>query len=174
MYAIGSYNSRIVRRDILNENSIPLERFISLIHPSADIMIPRSSIGAGCIIHGGVRVHPLTSIGNFCIISACCVIGVHNTLRSCSLFAAGVYTGTNVKFGACSFMGTNCVLAPDLVLGAGSQIGVGSVVFRNVEPGHKLLGNPVKSYAKDQISENLISFDILDSKFLHALSESQK
>jgi hypothetical protein len=45
VYAIGSYNTRIARRDILNKSAIPLERFKNLIHPNADIMIPKSSIG---------------------------------------------------------------------------------------------------------------------------------
>lgn len=67
-------------------------------------MIPKSSIGVGCIIHSGVRVHPLTSIGNFCTISASCVIGVNNIIGSFSLYAAGEqirmnlgYMGMNVK-----------------------------------------------------------------------------
>ncbi len=174
VYAIGSYNSRIARRLIINESQIPVERFINLIHPDADIMIPRSNIGVGCIIHSGVRVHPLTSIGNFCTISACCVIGVNNIVGSFSLYAAGVYSGSHVKFGACSFMGTNCVVAPELKIGAGSQIGIGSVVFRDVEPGHKLLGNPAKSYSKDFISEDLLNFDNLDSKKLLTISELQR
>lgn len=174
VYAIGSYNTRIVRRDILNKSTIPFERFTNLIHPDADIMIPKSSIGVGCIIHSGVRVHPLTSIGNFCTISASCVIGVNNIIGSFSLYAAGVYTATNIRFGACSFMGTNCVIAPDLTIGTGSQIGLGSVVFRDVEPGHKLLGNPAKSYSKDQISEDLLKFDKNDASHLKILSEEQK
>jgi len=174
VFAIGSYNSRIARRDILNESKIPIERFTNLIHPDADIMITKSNIGVGCIIHGGVKVHPLTSIGNFCTISASCVIGVNNIIGSFSLYAAGVYTGTQVRFGACSFMGTNCVIAPDLKIGAGSQIGVGAVVFRDVEPGHKMLGNPAKGYSRDQISDDLLNFDMLDSKYLQTLSASQK
>jgi acetyltransferase-like isoleucine patch superfamily enzyme len=71
-------------------------------------------------------------------------------------------------------MGTNCVIAPDLTIGAGSQIGLGSAVFRDVEPGHKLLGNPAKSYSKDQISEDLLNFDIFESKYLHTLSTLQR
>jgi sugar O-acyltransferase (sialic acid O-acetyltransferase NeuD family) len=171
VYAIGSYNSRMSRLNTLNETRIPIERFPSLIHPDADIMVPRSSVGYGCIIHGGVRVHPLTSIGNFCSISVACVIGVKNFVGSFSLFAAGVYTGTNIKFGSCSFMGTNCVIAPDITIGPGSQIGVGSVVFRDVEAGHKLLGNPARSYSKDQVSEDLLIHDMEDFNYLKYLSD---
>jgi acetyltransferase EpsM len=174
VYAIGSYNSRMIRRNILDKINIPIERFINLIHPDSEIMIPKPNIGFGCIIHGGVKVYPLSLIGNFCTISSNCVIGVNNILGSFSLYAAGVYSGTNIRFGACSFMGTNCVIAPDLKIGAGVQVGVGSVVFRDVEPGHKLLGNPAKSYSKDPVSEDLLIFDTADSNNLRVISELKR
>ena len=174
VFSIGSYNSRISRRGVMVDSQIPVDRFLSLIHPGSEIMIPLENIGFGSIIYGGVKIHPLTSIGNFCAISANCVIGVNNIVGSFSLFAAGVYTATNIRFGACSFMGTNSVIAPDLSIGVGAQIGVGSVVFRNVEPGYKYLGNPAKAYSKDLIAEDLLRFDINDASNLRFLSDKER
>lgn len=156
IFAIGSFKNHIVRQKIINNNRIPVTRFCTLVHPSSDIMIPKNCIGAGCIIHSGVKIHPLSVVGNFCTISANCIIGVKNTIASFSLFAANVTSATDIQFGSCSFLGTGAIIAPDISIGCGAQIGVGAVVFRNVDTGHKVLGNPAKPYGKQEVAPALL------------------
>ena len=174
VFAIGGINSRISRKNLLEMSQIPINRFYSLIHPNVELMIPTESLGFGLIIHGGVKINPLSAVGNFCLFSPNCIIGVENTIGSYSLFSACVATGTNIQIGSCSFFGTGTVLAPDIKIGPGSQIGVGSVVFRDVTEGHKLLGNPAKPYGRDEIAVNLIKYSKKDTKNLLRLSDLSK
>lgn len=155
VFCIGSFDTRLKRKYILENLEIPNERFCSLIHPSADLMISKLAIGHGVTIHNGVLVHPMAVIGNFVTISANCVIGVKNFIGSFSLFAASVSTGTDIIYGTGTFVGTGAIIAPSVKLGAGAQVGVGSVVFRDVEPGHKVVGNPAKPYSRDTIPSGL-------------------
>jgi sugar O-acyltransferase (sialic acid O-acetyltransferase NeuD family) len=173
VFAIGSFNTRMYRKSILERIQIPHQRFLTLIHPSSEIMIPVDSIGAGCIIHSGVKIYALTAIGALCTISANCVVGIANIIGSYSLFASGVYTATNIKFGMCSFLGTSSVVAPNVHIGCGAQIGVGSAVFRDVEPGHKVVGNPAKAYGKDDVPLQLLELAEHDINLLQSLSASQ-
>ena len=171
VFAIGSFNSRMSRKNILENNEIPINRFHSLIHPNTELMVPIASLGSGLIIHSGVKINPLSAIGDFCLFSPNCLVGVENTVGSYCLFSACVATGTNIEIGSCSFFGTGSILAPELSIGPGSQIGVGSVVFRDVTAGHKLLGNPAKPYSKDEVAVDLIEYSKKDTKKLISLSK---
>ena len=168
VFAIGSHQNRLTRKNIIEQNQIPLDRFCSLIHPSSEIMTSASCLGQGLIIHGGVKINPLSVVGDFCLISPNCIIGVANIIGSYTLFAAGVATGTNIMIGSCSFFGTGAILAPDLSIDIGAQIGVGAVVFKDVNRGFKLLGNPAKAYGKDEVDKALQSYGNKDLKELSA------
>jgi sugar O-acyltransferase (sialic acid O-acetyltransferase NeuD family) len=162
IFAIGSYGNRWLRGGIIAKHNIPLERFHTLIHPSAEIQTDIDNIGNGCIIHSSVIIHPLTIVGNFSLISAGTIIGVKNLIGSFSLLAAGITTATDVSLGYCSFVGSGATIAPNVIVGCNGMIGVGSVVFRDIEAGHKVIGNPAKPFGRDEVSEALFDAHKLD------------
>jgi sugar O-acyltransferase (sialic acid O-acetyltransferase NeuD family) len=156
--AIGTYSNLELRKKIIDFLQIPVERFVKLIDPRAIILIEQDEIGYGCIIHSNVIIHPLSKIGNFVVISASTVIGVANIVIDYALLAAGIVTATNITFGACSFVGSGAVIAPNVQIGCKSLVALGSVVFKDIEHGHKVIGNPAKSFEKSEVSVDLIHF----------------
>jgi sugar O-acyltransferase (sialic acid O-acetyltransferase NeuD family) len=150
VFAIGSYQNRLLRSEILEKLKIPNERFFSLIHPSA-ILYSNVEIGYGCIIQAGCIVHTMSKLGNFVVISAGSAIGVDNKIGDFTLIGGGVSTSTNVVFDNNSFVGTGSIIAPNITFGLAAMSAVGSVVFKDVEAGHAVIGNPARPYKKDDI-----------------------
>lgn len=151
IHAIGNFEARLVRRDIVLRNNIPTSRFISLVDPGAVLLVPRDQIGAGSILHSGVVISAGANIGNFVVISANSVIGVGNQIGSYALFASGITTGTNVYVGSMAFLGSGAAIAPSLEIGCLSFVAVGTAVLRDVEPGHSVMGNPGRSFARIEV-----------------------
>ena len=158
--AIGTYSNLSLRKYIVDKLQIPIERFLKLIDPKAIILTNHEDIGCGSIIHSNVIIHPLTIVGNFVVISASTVIGVSNIINDYTLIAAGVVTTTNITFGACSFVGAGVVIGPNVLIGCQVLIALGSVVFKDVDHGHKIIGNPARSFEKSQVNTDLILFHL--------------
>jgi sugar O-acyltransferase (sialic acid O-acetyltransferase NeuD family) len=161
--AIGTYSNLLLRRNIVNRLNIPKDRFASLIHPKAEIMIPEIQIGPGSIIHANVAIHPLCVIGDFVVISAGTIIGVKNIIGSYALLAAGITTATNITIGSSAFIGAGVTISPNIDIGCAAMVALGSVVFRNVENGYKVIGNPAKPYGREDLSEEFVKFSQVDS-----------
>ena len=156
VFAIGSVQSRLNRRNIIEYLNIEPNRFVTLIHPTCKIY-SNTKIGYGCIIHYGCIIFSHTIIDNFTLISACCVIGVKNLIGEGCLFASSITTTTDIKIGSYSFIGAGVVIAPNIEIGPGSMIGLGSCVFRNTLKGEYTLGNPARVINKDNVDEKIIN-----------------
>jgi sugar O-acyltransferase (sialic acid O-acetyltransferase NeuD family) len=161
--AIGTYSNLLLRRNIVDRLNIPKDRFATLIHPKAEIMIPEIQIGSGSIIHANVAIHPLCFLGDFVVLSAGTIIGVNNIIGSYSLFAAGITTATNIRIGSSAFIGAGVTISPNIEIGCAAIVALGSVVFRNVENGYKVIGNPAKPYGKEELSEEFVKFANVDA-----------
>ncbi len=154
--AIGSYNTRFNRWAIVKRLSIPLERFATLLHPTAKIY-QDTNIGQGCIIHFGSLINSKTILEPHVLISAMSVIGVENLVGEGVLIASGVVTTTNVRIGSYSFLGAGATIGPDVELGAGSMASAGSVVLKNVLAGENTLGNPSRSFHREDVPSRLLN-----------------
>lgn len=157
VHAIGTFSSRLSRREIVTRSKIPENRFETLIDPGAVVLVDREKIGTGSIIHAGAVISVGAKIGNFVVVSANTVVGVGNLVGSYSLFASGISTSTNVKVGCMTFLGTGASIAPDLELGPLSFVAVGTVVLGDTAAGHSIIGNPGRSFAKIDVPEDISS-----------------
>jgi sugar O-acyltransferase (sialic acid O-acetyltransferase NeuD family) len=153
--AIGSYRSRLVRAQILQRLSLPPERFPSLIHPLAKIY-ETARIGYGCIVYPGVVIFAKSTIGNFVIILPNTVVGVENTVEEGALITSLVSTTSGVRIGAYAHLGTACCVAEGIHIGRGAQVGMGSVVLRDVPDGGFCLGNPARIIQQDTLPPELL------------------
>lgn len=156
VFAIGSVNSRLNRKKIIENLNIKADRFVTLIHPTCKIY-RNAEIGFGCIIHYGCIVLSQTVIENFTLLSACCVIGVKNLIGEGCLFASSITTATDIKIGSYSFIGAGATIAPNIEIGPGSLVGLGSCVFRNTLEGEHTLGNPARVIKRDIIEDDILS-----------------
>ncbi len=155
IFAIGSFRTRIIRSQILARLNIPDERFETLIHPTAKIF-STSKIKYGCTIHYGTVVFNHTVIESFTVIGANSVIAVANYLGRGCLLGSNVTTTTGVQIGSYSFIGSSTSIGEHIEIEPGAQIGMGSLILKNIKAGLFVLGNPLKVLDKIDVPQSII------------------
>jgi sugar O-acyltransferase (sialic acid O-acetyltransferase NeuD family) len=133
------------QRYIQELGSYHLNRFINLIHPSAEIA-STAHIGIGNLLDGNAQLSPNVQVGNHCLIHKQVVIGSRAVVDDFVQIGPGSIIGEQVKIEADVFIGAGVTIIPGLHIGQGAQIGAGSVVLADVKPQEKLLGNPAKPF----------------------------
>ncbi len=127
----------------LNDLEIPIERFATIIHPTA-VVSKTAKIGYGVCIQPFVSVGPNTNIGNFIHIFAQSLIGHGATLDDYSYVANNACIGADVHLKEGAYLGTNATTLEYVTLGKWSITGIGTVVLKNVEDYAKVVGSPAK------------------------------
>lgn len=113
--------------------------FITLISPRATIQ-SHVHIGYGSVILGNSIILNNTNIGKFCIIAGS-TVGDSATLGDyCN--TSGFTNVTNVTLGNRVYVGSHAVILNKRKIGDDALIYAGSIVFTNVKPGTKVMGNP--------------------------------
>lgn len=140
---IGSPASFLQKEKIIKSAGLPLERFITLIHPSASIS-KTASLGAGVVIFQNVVISSNAKIGNHIVILANSVLGHDDQIGDYTCIASGVCISGSVKVGKLCYLGTGSLIKEGLSIGDGSLVGMGSVVLNNIEKGSVYAGNPAK------------------------------
>ncbi|WP_025665446.1 PglD-related sugar-binding protein [Aquimarina megaterium] len=153
--AIGSFRTRIVRSEIIENLHLPEERFVTLIHPTAKVF-STAKIKNGCIIHYGSVIFNHSIIESFSVISANCVIGVGNLIGKGALLGSTITTTTGVKIGSFSFIGSSTSIGEGIEIEPGAQVGMGSLVLKNIKSGCFVLGNPLRVLDKIEVPETII------------------
>jgi UDP-3-O-[3-hydroxymyristoyl] glucosamine N-acyltransferase len=97
--------------------------------------ICRGALG-DTVIKSGVKTDNLVHIAHNCI------IGKNSILTACTELSGGVVVGENV------FMGPNCSVMEKIKIDDNSQVGIGSVVRKNVEANSIVAGSPAKLLRK--------------------------
>lgn len=116
---------------------------------SNSVIMDDVSISEGSIICPFVTITSNVKIGRhfhaniYSYIAHDCIVGDFVTL------APGVMCNGNVRIEDGAYIGAGAILrqgTPDkpLVIGAGSTVGMGAVVTRDVQPGSTVVGNPAK------------------------------
>lgn len=114
----------------------------TLVHPSVEV--PESaSFGEGCIVYPGTYVGPNAHVGaNTLVIRGAlahdCSVG-----RDCVLSTGAILSGHDVV-GDQTFIGAATAVKEGVTIGSHVIMGMGSMVFRDVEDGLVVLGNPAR------------------------------
>jgi len=152
---IGSHRTRIDKYHIIHRFNLPENRFETLIHPSAKIY-SSAVVAEGCIIHQGAVVFNDTVVQSQVEILANSVIGAKNIVFEGAMITSLVATTVGVNIGPYSHIGTHSCIAENVKIGAGAQIGMGSVVLKDIPPGVFCMGNPLRFLDKTEVPPGLI------------------
>ena len=131
----------------LTDLQIPIERFATIIHPTA-VISKFAKIGYGVSIQPCVSVGPNVTIGNHIQIFAQSLIGHNSTLDDYSYVANNACVGAHVHLKEGAYLGTNCSLLENVTIGKWSLVGIGTVVLKDVPPYTKAAGNPARIIGK--------------------------
>lgn len=131
----------------LTDLQIPIERFATIIHPTA-VVSKFAEIGHGVSIQPFVSVGPNVKIGNHVQIYAQVLVGHNSTLDNYSYVANNSCIGAHVHLKEGAYLGTNCSLLENVTIGEWALVGIGSVVLRDVADYNKVVGNPARIIGK--------------------------
>ncbi len=140
---IGSPSNFLKKEEIIRKTGIPLERFETIIHPTASIS-RTSKIGKGVVIFQNVTLTSNVLIGNHVIILPNTIISHDDIIGDYTCITGGVCISGNVKIGKLCYLGTNSTIIGNTNVGDCCLIGMGSVILKDVPDNSVFVGNPGK------------------------------
>lgn len=139
--AVGNAKTRkkIIERIAQNENL----SFPNIIDPSVKYS-HRVTVGKGNIICADTIMTVDISIGNFNIINLDCTIGHDDIIKSFVTIYPSVNVSGNVQLNELCEIGTGTQIIQGLTVGAGTIVGAGAVVVRDLPEECTAVGSPAK------------------------------
>src|SRR5699024_7104289 len=128
------------RKNIVESNDL---NYVNIIHPKTSIS-RFSTIGKGNIILSHTSIDPNVKIHNHCILNKNNSIGHDSVLRDFSQVSPGNSFGGFTELLDGAFMGIGASTIPNVIIGAFSVIGAGSVVTKDIPSNVTALGVPAK------------------------------
>jgi sugar O-acyltransferase (sialic acid O-acetyltransferase NeuD family) len=148
---IGNPTNYARRQPIVARTGLPLDRFATLIHPTASVS-RTAHVGKDVVIFPHVTVTSNVRIGNHVVILPNTVVSHDDQIGDFTCIAGGVKISGNVRVGRGCYLGTGCALIGGITIGDGALIGMGSVVLRDVEANTVVAGNPARFVRQAQPS----------------------
>lgn len=124
-------------------------KLATLIHPG--IYIDESTrVGEGSVICEGVTITSGVALGENVYVQPHAVIGHDIYIGSHSVIGSNVQIGGENKIGRRVFVGFLAGTLQGLTIGDDVEISAGSMVFRDIEPGMIVMGNPARIIRRNE------------------------
>lgn len=143
IYAMSNVKQAVERFQILKQLSIPVERFATVIHPSATVA-KNSKLGHGVVIMPMAVIGSDVIIGNHSQMYAQSFVGHDTIIKEMVFIANNASVGGRVVIENGAHIGSNSSIIERVAVGAYSVVGLGSVVLKNVEANYIYAGNPAR------------------------------
>jgi sugar O-acyltransferase (sialic acid O-acetyltransferase NeuD family) len=140
---IGTVTNFWNKDSIISKTRIPLERFETIVHPSASVS-RTAHLGRGVVIFQNVTITSNVIVGDHVIVLPNSVISHDDTIGDYTCITGGVCISGGVTIGRSCYLGTNSAIVNNVEIGAISLIGMGSVVLESVPPNSVFVGNPAR------------------------------
>jgi sugar O-acyltransferase (sialic acid O-acetyltransferase NeuD family) len=131
---------------VYGEMGLPLDRFATVIHPSA-FVAPASRIGAGSAVLQNVVITQNTSLGNHIIVLHNASIGHDVIIEDFVTIAAGAAITGLARVRQSSYIGANSSVNNGVTVNHAALVGLGAVVVKDVLAGMTVVGNPARPVA---------------------------
>ncbi|MCU0438589.1 MAG: NeuD/PglB/VioB family sugar acetyltransferase [Raineya sp.] len=140
---VGSPNNFQERKDIINNLNLPQERFISVIHPTAQIS-KYAKIGNNCLIMAGVVITHNAQIGDNVIILPNSVIHHDTKIGNSTCIGSNVVIAGFCDIGESCYIGSGTNIINNTTIGEKTMIGLGTNVTSSFGNRKKIVGNPAR------------------------------
>jgi len=138
---IGSPMNFWKKENIIGKTKIPLEKFETIIHPTASIS-KMSKIGKGVVIFQNVTITSNVKIGHHVIILPNSVISHDDIIGDYTCITGGVCVSGGTSIGKSCYLGTNSSIIGNTNIGDNCLIGMGSNVISDFKSNSVIVGNP--------------------------------
>lgn len=132
-----------IRKRLFDKLSIPIENYITLIHPHA-IVSKTSQLGYGTVVMPNAVINADTSIANHCIINTNAIVEHDNVLGDYVHISPSATLSGVVNIGDGTHIGAGAVVIPGKSIGNWTTIGAGAVVTKDIPDGVTAVGVPAK------------------------------
>jgi sugar O-acyltransferase (sialic acid O-acetyltransferase NeuD family) len=143
---IASVDSFMKKPEVIARSQMPIERFVSIVHPGATVSA-NAVIGNGTAILVNSVVCPDAKIGSHVIMLQNSSVNHHSVVCDHATISAGVTILGYAEIGESAFIGGGSSIAPYVKVGGGALVGMGAVVIRDVAAGTVVAGNPARPLA---------------------------
>ena len=143
IYALSNVKQASERFDILLHLNIPIDRYATIIHPTA-VVSNKAKLGKGVVLMPYTVVSPNAIIGNHSQMYAQSFIGHDSELEEMVFVANNASIGGRILIKNGAHIGSNSSILERLIINEFSVIGLASNVLTNVEPFSVYVGNPAK------------------------------
>ena len=116
---------------------------VTIQHPSC-IISPSASVARGAFLGALSWIGPNVTIGRHALINVGVAVAHGASLGDWAQLCPGARLSGGVNVGSGAFVGSNAVLAPEISIGAWSQIGACSFVREDVPANKLAVGTPAK------------------------------
>ncbi|MCI2946942.1 acetyltransferase EpsM [Staphylococcus caledonicus] len=138
--AIGNNH---VRNKLFNELDIKLEKYATLIHPSA-IISPSAKINYGTVVMPNAVINAETIVGMHAIINTGAIVEHDNQIGDYVHISPNAALAGGVRVGDESHVAINAAVLPLVEIGNKCIVGAGATVIKNVKSESTVIGTPAK------------------------------
>ncbi len=131
------------RKNIIASLSISLDRYTTVIHPSAQIG-KKAHIGTNSLIYANVVITSNAHIGHHVCILPNSVVHHDSSVGDYTLIGSCVCIAGHTKIGENCYVGSGSNIINGITIGNEVLIGMGSNVIQSFENQVKIVGNPAK------------------------------
>jgi len=140
---LASYSSYWLKKQQIAALELPLDRFVTIVHPSAYVS-RRATLGQGVIILQHCTVNNGARIGNHVMILPNAAIEHDGEIGDYTSICGGVVTAGFVRIGESCYLGTNVAIRDGARIGPETLIGMGAAVVGDVGPRVIAVGVPAR------------------------------
>lgn len=140
---IGSEKSFKIRHEIIGKFNISSDRFVTAIHPNANVSA-NAKIGRDVVIMPGVTIPSNAKLGDHVFVLANSVLHHDVEVGDYTLIGSNVTIAGYVKVGRNCFIGSGSSVISNTSIGEFSILGMAANVVKNVGSNAKVVGNPAK------------------------------
>jgi acetyltransferase EpsM len=146
-YALISIKLNYKFLNKLHDLKIPIDRFATLIHPSA-VVSKAAKIGNGVSIQAFSIVGPNAKMGNFIQVYGHATVGHNCIVDDYAYITSNSIVGAHVHLKQGAFLGVNSTTLDRVTIGEWSIVGQHSNVIKDVPDYTKVVGNPARVIGK--------------------------
>jgi sugar O-acyltransferase (sialic acid O-acetyltransferase NeuD family) len=140
---VGNPRDYFARARIVERLALPEHRYATVVHPFAHVS-QTSTVGAGSVLLAGAVLTADAVVGRHVAVMPHVVVTHDTVVEDFATLASGVRLGGGARVCEGAYLGSGALVREGVRIGAWSQIGMGSVVLRDVPDGEVWVGNPAR------------------------------
>jgi sugar O-acyltransferase (sialic acid O-acetyltransferase NeuD family) len=131
------------RMRIVGDLGLPLERYATIIHPTAAVSAS-STVGPGSVLLAHAVLTASVRVGSHVAIMPHVTLTHDDVVEDFATLASGVRVGGGARISRAAYLGAGCLVRENRTIGTLALVGMGAVVVSDVPPGEVWVGAPAR------------------------------